>query len=125
MECVPDAKSLSGAPGLGVASALGVRGIAIGDLRQLAEASFVQETLDREEVRFRGGGGGGITGISLDQGFAEHGKGPHPGGAIVVGGFAAGILVALVPWPIGMVGIVEQMAVMMDGEGGDDGQRGE
>ena len=43
----------------------------------------------------------------------------------MIGGFAAGVLVAFVVGPEGVVGIVEQLAVALDGEGEGDGAVGE
>ena len=40
VEQFPDAEGFGGGPGLGVAAAMGVRGVAIHDFRQLAQAAF-------------------------------------------------------------------------------------
>jgi len=102
-----------------------VRGVAIEDLGELAEAAGVEDLFGAAEVGAGGGDGGGGVIPGAGEGFAEDGEGPGPGGAVVIGGFAAGVLMAFVTRPVGVMGVIEQAAVVaVDGESGGDGERG-
>ena len=100
---------------MGVAAALFVGGIAIEDFGELAEAAFDEEAVHAGQVRARGGDSGRTKIPGAGKRFAEGRESPDPGGAIVIGGFAAGVFVSFVTAEIRFERIVQQFAVRDDG----------
>jgi len=119
----PDAEELGGAPGLGGAAALGVGGVAVEDFGELADAAVFEKVGGGGEEG--AGVGVGLGAVGDEEGFGVGGEGPGPGGAVVVGGFSLGVFVAGVGALVGVVGVVEELVVVVDGGGGVDGLVGE
>ena len=119
----PDAEEFGDAPCLGGAAALGVGGVAVEDFGELADAAVFEEVGGGGEEG--AGVGFGVGAVGEEEGFGVGGEGPGPGGAVVVGGFALGVFVAGVGALIGVVGVVEELVVVVNGGGGVDGLVGE
>ncbi len=71
------------------------------------------------------GVGDDVWAVGLEEGFGVGGEGPAPGGSVVVGGFALGVFVADIDALVGMVGVVYEVLVLIDGGGWVDGLVGE
>ena len=107
----PDAQMFGVTPSLGTAAFGPVRGGAVGVLREVADAIVTQEA----QARGENSAGKGLGGrVDPSEGFGPLGEDPAPAGAVVVGRFAACVLVAAVVGPVGIVGIVEQLPVAPD-----------
>lgn len=67
----------------------------------------------------------GAFAFDEEEGFRVEGEGEGPGGSVVVGGFASGVFIAFITAPIGIVWVVEEVAIALDGEWTFDGGVGE
>src|SRR6266566_4149924 len=85
----PDPQRLGPAPGLSVASTLGMRSIAIGDFRYLAQATLNQQSIHAPEIGPGCGDGLGRKVPGPSQSFAKDGEGPSPGRAVMISRFSA------------------------------------
>src|SRR5206468_2115529 len=92
---LPDPQRLRCGPGLRVAAALPVGCVAINDLRQLSQATFVEHSGHAAQVKLGRGNGRRLEIPRPSQRFAEHGESPGPGGAIVIRRLALAIFVTL------------------------------
>src|SRR5216110_680409 len=99
LENLPHAQCLGSGPGLGITAALCMRRIAVDDLRELAEATLLQESLHAAEVSTRGGDGRGIEVPGSGQRLAKHGERPSPSRAVVIRRLAPGVFVPFVAAP--------------------------
>jgi len=93
---------------------LGVGGIAVEDFGEVSDDAVVEEPKGTIKV----GAGGGSRGIAvyLDERLGIGRELPYPCRAVVVGGFAACVLVAEVVSPVGSGRVVEAVSVMGDGK---------
>jgi len=111
----PYPQELADAPGLGVAAAGRVGEIAVQNFRDVAEAAGsnqIDAAVEQRPCR-----GFAFIAIAQHPGFAVGGKLPGPGGAVMVGGFAAGVFVSGIPALIGVEGIVDELAIVPDFKG--------
>ena len=57
----------------------------------------------------------------MKEGFSIGGEGPTPGGSVVVCGFTLGVFFADIDALVGMVGIIYELMMVVDGKGLFDG----
>src|SRR5438552_893498 len=94
IQYLPYPQRFGRAPGLRVAAALRVRRVAIDDLRQVAEATVIQQLIHAAQISFgsRDRRWGKIP--RARQRFAKDRERPRPGGAVVISRFSPCIFIA-------------------------------
>ena len=115
LEEIPDSVEFGDAPGLCVAAAWRVWRVAVEDFGDMSHAPGVEEGFGRGEDGL--GGFASVVALVNEEGFRVGWEDPSPGRAVVVSGFAFGILIADVYALIWMVWVIEEVAMLVfDGE---------
>ena len=78
-----------------------------------------REALKKGGAGCQNAGGAGLGGraVGEEHGLGQHGHEPWPGGAVVIGGLAAGVFVTFIVGPEGEERVIKELAVAVDGEG--------